>query len=181
MSDNKVILDTTCGGRSIWFNKHNPYAVYFDKRNETIHGEWKSSQRDITIAPDITGDFTALPFEDESFYLVVFDPPHLKNAGDRSWLYAKYGRLDGDWQQMLHDGFWECMRVLKPYGTLIFKWSDVQIKTNEVIKVINCEPLFGHRSGKNMNTHWMAFMKGISGQCSDEKQISVFDIQGDGV
>lgn len=66
---------------------------------------------------------------------------------------------DGTWAGMIHDGFWECMRVLKPYGTLIFKWSEVQIPTRKVIDAIGVEPLFGNRSGKAANTHWMVFMK----------------------
>lgn len=33
------------------------------------------------------------------------------------------------------------------------------IPAAEIIKVIGQEPLFGHRSGKKMNTHWMCFMK----------------------
>ena len=45
------------------------------------------------------------------------------------------------------------------YGTLIFKWSEVQIPLKKVLEAIGADPLFGHRSGKNMNTHWMAFMK----------------------
>lgn len=158
----KPILDATCGGRSIWFDKHNPAAIFFDKREETINGEWKSSQRVIEIKPDIIGDFTKLPFEDETFHLVVFDPPHLQKVGERSWLFAKYGRLEKGWEHMLHDGFHECLRVLKPYGTLIFKWSEVEIPVSKVIDAIGCNPLFGHRSGKKMNTHWMCFMKSVS-------------------
>ena len=157
----KKILDVTAGGRSIWFNKQNPAAVFCDKRNEVIHGEWKSSQRTIVVNPDIVCDFTNLPFEDESFYMVVFDPPHLKNCGETSWLYAKYGRLEENWEKMICDGFWECMRVLKPNGTLVFKWSEVEIPVGRIIKAIEKEPLFGHRSGKKMNTHWMCFMKGV--------------------
>ena len=45
------------------------------------------------------------------------------------------------------------------YGCLVFKWSDIQISTREVITAIGQEPLFGHRSGKKMNTHWMCYMK----------------------
>lgn len=62
---------------------------------------------------------------------------------------------------MIHDGFAECMRVLDDYGVLIFKWSEVQIPLKKVLDAIGEEhkPLFGHRSGKHMNTHWMAFMK----------------------
>lgn len=44
-------------------------------------------------------------------------------------------------------------------GVLIFKWSDISVSTRDIIKVIGQEPLFGHRSGKKMNTHWITFMK----------------------
>lgn len=33
----KKILDVTCGARSIWFDKHNPAAIYCDKRREMHH------------------------------------------------------------------------------------------------------------------------------------------------
>jgi hypothetical protein len=49
--------------------------------------------------------------------------------------------------------------VLDTYGTLIFKWNEQQIKVKEIIDVIGVEPLFGHKSGKLSNTHWMCFMK----------------------
>ena len=53
-------------------------------------------------------------------------------------------------------GFDEAMRVLKPNGTLIFKWSDEQIPIQKVLKVINFKPLFGDRRGK---TRWLVFYK----------------------
>jgi hypothetical protein len=51
------------------------------------------------------------------------------------------------------------MRVLKPNGTLIFKWNENQIKVNRVIEAIKQQPLFGHPSGKNGQTIWMTFLK----------------------
>ena len=124
---NKKILDVTCGSRSIWFNKAHPAALYCDKRNEVHSGLWKNSKRKLEINPDVVCDFTDLPFEDASFSLVVFDPPHLKGAKETAWLVKKYGLLDDNWPKMLHDGFCECMRVLKPDGVLIFKWSEHDI------------------------------------------------------
>ena len=97
-----------------------------------------------------------MPFEDNSFYLVVFDPPHLKTGGDKSWLIQKYGRLNKDWPEDLKQGFNECMRVLKPNGTLIFKWNEEQIKLSEVLKCFSQQPLFGNKRAK---THWLVFMK----------------------
>lgn len=163
MSD-KIILDACCGSRMFWFNKRNPYAVYVDIREVEDEAIWKStkndSKRKCSIHPDIVADFRSMPFEDNTFYHVVFDPPHLLSPGETSWMAKKYGRLDEDtWKELLHDGFWECMRVLKPYGTLIFKWSEVDIKLCELLEVIGAQPLYGHRSGKHMNTHWMAFVK----------------------
>lgn len=111
------------------------------------------------IAPDIQCDFTNLPFADETFSLVVFDPPHLKHVGENAWLRKKYGALGEDWPKMLHDGFRECMRVLKPDGVLIFKWAETQIPSGEVWEAIGERPLFGHRSGKKSQTFWGCFMK----------------------
>ena len=72
----------------------------------------------------------------------------------------KYGVLPADsWESVLHDGFAECMRVLKTNGTLIFKWNETDIPVSDVIKVIGYQPLYGHKSGKLQKTHWMAFIK----------------------
>ena len=104
-------------------------------------------------------DFTDLPFPNNSFPLVVFDPPHLTGAKETAWLVKKYGKLDDNWPQMIHDGFQECMRVLKPDGVLIFKWSEYDIPASKVWKAIGQKPLFGHHSGKQSRTFWACFMK----------------------
>lgn len=158
------ILDMTCGSRSIWFNKHHPDAVYTDKRNleqVLMFGKNRTSPHHHDILPDIVADFTDLPFPDDSFSLVVFDPPHLINAKETSWLVKKYGKLDEDWPMMLRDGFTEGMRVLKPDGVLIFKWSEYDIPAEKVWKAIGRKPLFGHHSGRKSKTFWGCFMKGV--------------------
>ncbi|OSH38996.1 methyltransferase [Enterococcus faecalis] len=48
------------------------------------------------------------------------------------------------------------MRVLKPNGTLVFKWNEEQIKLSEILSTIDCEPLYGNKRAK---THWLVFMK----------------------
>lgn len=162
----KKILDATCGSRTIWFNKKHPAAVYMDKRVASETGVWHStapsgqSERTLEVAPDIVADFTAIPFPDNTFALVVFDPPHLIRGGENAWLVKKYGKLDETWPQMLHDGFNECMRVLKPDGVLVFKWSETQIPAEDVWRAIGRKPLFGHHSGKRSLTFWGVFMKG---------------------
>lgn len=166
--ENKYILDATCGSRTMWFDKNNPLAVYMDCREEHETAIWKSTKNDsvrtLNVEPDIIADFTQMPFPSNHFNLVVFDPPHLLKVGDNAWLKKKYGKLPQDWRALIHNGFWECMRVLKPRGVLIFKWSEIDIPTRDIIKAIKKDPLFGHRSGKQMKTHWLCFMKEEGGE-----------------
>ena len=51
------------------------------------------------------------------------------------------------------------MRVLKLNGTLIFKWNESEIKLKQVLDIIPYKPLFGHTTGRQAKTIWMAFMK----------------------
>lgn len=158
------ILDPCCGGRMMWMDRENPDVVFGDLRHETItitdrsHGK-QDGTRTLRIEPDIQLDFRKLPFADETFALVSFDPPHLERAGPRSWLAAKYGKLSDDWRSDLQCGFSECLRVLKPDGVLVFKWNETQVKVGEVLKLAPIAPLFGHLSGRTGLTHWLVFMK----------------------
>jgi len=153
----KVILDACCGSRMFWFNKEHPNVVYADIRREDL--DLNSGNRTCHIRPDILQDFRKMDFPDETFHLVVFDPPHLKGAGKNSYMAKKYGSLDKNWSADLKAGFDECMRVLKPHGTLIFKWNEHSIKVSEVIKAFGSDPLFGHKTLQTSKTIWMAFMK----------------------
>jgi ubiquinone/menaquinone biosynthesis C-methylase UbiE len=105
-------------------------------------------------------DFRNMPFEDGTFSMVVFDPPHFMGLGEKSWLRKKYGTLDKEtWQEDIAAGFSECFRVLKNEGVLIFKWNEFQIPLRTVLALTDQQPVFGHPSGKQMKTHWVAFMK----------------------
>lgn len=150
----KKILDACCGSRMFWFDRQHPKTVYMDCRSvetELCDG------RKLVVSPDVVGDFRNMPFDDCSFKLVVFDPPHLVNLGESSWMAKKYGKLSkGTWQNDLRKGFEECFRVLKEDGVLVFKWNEQQIPINDVVKLAPVQPLFGQRSGK---THWLVFMK----------------------
>lgn len=154
----KKIIDVCCGGRAFWFDKKNPAVEFCDIRSE---GNIQlCNGQTINVTPDTICDFTNLPFEDNSYYLAVFDPPHLIGKKDSAWMVKKYGSLPADnWQEVLQKGFFECMRVLKPNGVLIFKWNEVQVPLSQVLQLFGTQPLFGHPSGKRMNTHWVCFMK----------------------
>lgn len=147
-----------CGGRTFRRDKENPLAEYMDIRREEA---WFIPARpNFVVDPDFVGDFRDIPRPDNSYKLVVFDPPHLKNAGEKSWLKGKYGRLNKDTcPDDLRQGFRECMRVLELHGTLVFKRNENQVKLTEVLKAIDYEPLFGTRSGRNNDTIRLVFMK----------------------
>lgn len=151
---NKPILDACCGGRMFHFDKSNPNVYFMDCR---IQYEELDSGHVIDVRPDIVGDFRDMPFNDSTFSLVIFDPPHLIRAGQNGWLRKKYGALDKDtWQDDLRAGFEECWRVLKPTGTLIFKWNDDQIPLPKLLPLFSQTPIVGQ---KRQKTHWLVFFK----------------------
>lgn len=139
-----------------WFDKKNPNVVFADNRTEN---HILCDSRTLEIKPDVEMDFREMPFKDNEFKLVVFDPPHLEKLGTNSWMAKKYGVLKPSWRDDIKQGFSECMRVLEPNGILIFKWNEDQIKVSEILTLIDTQPLFGHKSGKMQKTHWMCFMK----------------------
>lgn len=150
----KNIIDVCCGSRMFYDDKENPDVVFMDNRElqTTL-----CDGRELIVSPDIIGDFRAIPFDSESFSLVIFDPPHLLNVGDKSWMCKKYGKLNKQtWAEDLKKGFNECIRVLKPEGTLIFKWASKDIKFSEILKVFGARPLISH---KNNNTYFAVFWK----------------------
>ena len=94
-----------------WFDKQNPAVVFMDNR---VLEQTLCDGRKCEIKPDLVADFRHIPYPDNSFYLAVFDPPHLLNAGKNSWLASKYGKLGQNWREDLRAGENECMRGLKP-------------------------------------------------------------------
>lgn len=174
MNTERKALDVACGGRMFYFDKQDPRVLFCD--NRTVETELCDGRR-FVVAPDVQCDFTALPFEDNSFKLVVYDPPHLlyntgkskmadiygslnPEATPTGYQHIKYGALRTGWKDMLTKGFAECFRVLEPSGVLIFKWNETDIPVREILKLTDEKPLFGNRSGKASKTHWICFMKG---------------------
>lgn len=150
----KYILDACCGPRGWWHNKKHPLAIYTDIRK----GEYELCPgRTIQVDPDTVADFRQLPFSDSTFAQVYFDPPHLKHAGTSSRLAKRYGTLNpATWQEDIARGFAECWRVLAPCGTLVFKWSDVQLPLSRVLTLLDHEPTITHTANK---THFCIFFK----------------------
>ena len=60
-----TILDVTAGNRMMWKVKDNPCVVFLDKEPA------------LAIPPDVLATWDRLPFPDNYFSVIVFDPPHL--------------------------------------------------------------------------------------------------------
>lgn len=150
----KEILDPCCGSKMFYFDKEDPRVLFCDCRevNETL-----CDGRSLVISPDRIEDFRNLSFKDHTFSLIIFDPPHLRKVGDKSWMAKKYGKLPEDWKQYLGQGFKECWRVLTYGGTLVFKWNEDQIRISDLYPLFPDKPIMGTRN--NYKTIFIVFHK----------------------
>lgn len=158
---NKIqILDVCCGGKMFYPDKNNSNVCFMDIRREAP--QKLSNGAVFQVKPDIIGDFTNIPFASNLFYMVIFDPPHLR-CGEKSFMFKKYGTLTADWKNTIQRGFEECFRVLRPFGVLIFKWSDSFKKLPDILKLAPCKPVIVHTAimSKSLKkrTHFAVFMK----------------------
>lgn len=155
-NDAHKVLDPCCGSRAFYFDKSAPNVLFCDIRDNVT--ETLCDGRTLTVRPDLVADATKMPFDDETFPLVVFDPPHLTVGS--GWQVLKYGKLPSDWREWMTKAFSECWRVLATNGTLVFKWYEYRISLEEVLKCAPVAPLFGNRRPHGSRTHWLVFFKG---------------------
>lgn len=125
-----------------------------------VHG-WCEMTDNLPPALDVACGGRSFYFDKQDDRVLkcdAFDPPHLDvGAG---WQVDKYGKLDSDsWHEDLAKGFSECLRVLKPYGVLVFKWYEYHIPLKDVLKLCPAKPIIGNRRPKASKTHWVLFMR----------------------
>lgn len=63
----KKILDVTCGSRTIWFNKHNPAAIYCDIRKEELTGIWKPRRNGLATGRSFVAQCRILRYYEGRF------------------------------------------------------------------------------------------------------------------
>ncbi len=161
MAGTPPILDPCCGARMFHFDRENPQVLFCDIREG--FSKTLCDGRSFEVKPDMAADVTALPFDDGAFPLVIFDPPHLLRGN--GWMVDKYGKLPKDWREWMTSAFAECWRVLRPEGTLVFKWNECHVALSEIMKCAPAKPVCGNRKPTNSKTHWLLFFKG--GESSD--------------
>ena len=159
-----MILDVTAGNRHMWPNKNPPYTIFLDR------------ELNLKVAPDIFASWQNLPFRDDSFSCIIFDPPHgegpYKNSIHHdpqevkrgSW-WGYYDRLR--WRADFVAAGREFYRVAK---RLCLKWNDAR---HSVWKLI---PLFRpwkvvykkeRRTRSGIGEHptwWVTFIRGSEGK-----------------
>lgn len=150
------ILDATCGYRAMWWDKKNPDVIYLDQRKE--------------VKPNIQARWQFLPFINNAFDLIVFDPPHIPAKKTNKGITLKrYGRINTPtFCQDFFQAFKELNRVLKTGGFLILKWNNNSIRATKVLSMAReWKPLFGHKTGiknfpnrkRSSITEWFTFYK----------------------
>jgi SAM-dependent methyltransferase len=160
------VLDACCGARMFWFDPKDPRAIFMDIREGEYPKDFGTpatkGRKPVVVKPDVLADYAAMPFADESFSLVVLDPPHHSAARMGSGMNIirnAYGVLLPGWEENLRRGFEECFRVLRANGVLVFKWCSREIPLQRVLALTPQKPLFGHRTVKKDTTHWVIFLK----------------------
>lgn len=158
-------------------NKDDPVIVYMDKRSDKElanttcqYGSNQGKPFYPNWNPKVKttqGDFRHIPFPNETFILVSFDPPHFIEHHRKGDMAKKFGVLEPEtWQSDLKKGFAECWRVLKPYGVLIFKWSEHNRDVKEILRLFPVKPQFiqktaaaKKKNGRLGSTLWCCFVK----------------------
>lgn len=179
MDEEKFVLDATSGLRSMWFNKNNPYAIFLDCDSDDVLYARKEKYNRLRgmpgrkpalnfRVPTTPGDFRHLPYPDGRFKIIVFDPPHRSDSGRNSFFGTRYALLNPEtWPRDMKEAANELWRVLAPFGVLLFKWSDSQIKFKDILRLFfPARPFFGQisagakaKSGGKAHTCWFCFVK----------------------
>jgi len=156
-----MILDMTCGYRSMWFQKQDKGTIYLDKRNLEKHRT--PDNRFLEVRPTVQADNRCLPFKDDVFNLVLFDPPHIiTDSFPQTNLTIKYGYLRKnsfvkDFLYAIREGF----RVLKNNSFLILKWNTTNKTLRQILSICPVPPLFGTQVKSNYKneTWFLVFRK----------------------
>jgi SAM-dependent methyltransferase len=162
----------SAGHRAIWFNRLQAETVFVDIRPETH--------------PTVLADTTQLPFPDNWFDLIVFDPPHMTH-GEGSTMAKYYSAFPAEViRDLVQKSGAEAFRVVKTDGLMAFKWNDHDVRLPRILLLMEgWEPLFGqkvagrslHRSG----SYWVLLRKKGGGYQNESQMRLVLNKENTGV
>ena len=153
------ILDATCGTRTAWLRKHDPDTTYIDIRPE--------------VKPDIVMDATHTTFQDKTFDIILFDPPHRRFSPNPREIFdshkkgANYAYIYGSFttsyiKSFISAAFAEFFRILKDDGLVFFKWNTLAIPLDKILPMaVDFYPIFGQNFNKisKHETVWLCMRK----------------------
>lgn len=170
-----MILDATAGNRAIYQTKYSENIIYLDR------------QKKLERKPTVFADFKYLPFKENVFDTILFDPPYYWGT-DNPWYTipdsATYFKRFGEYRRApryygvdqypnktklinaLFFGLKELGRVLKSDGLLWLKWCEVKmrlVKLEPLLEIFNemlrLEIKDKLQTHSSCQTYWVAFMK----------------------
>jgi len=118
-----MMLDATAGNRMMWKNKNPPLTIFIDKEAR------------LKIPPDIIAAWERLPFRNNVFDCIIFDPPHYPKFGPKSrhgnpQSHSWFGMFGTKTKlvRAMAKALQEFIRVGKDSCRLCFKWCDTRIE-----------------------------------------------------
>lgn len=132
-------LDSTAGNRSMWKKRNPSDLIFMDK------------EKKLFVKPDVLCVWQHLPFRDNVFNVVYFDPPHDKfsetsvHNNPSGWHNPRY-----EGNRKIGGTFWGSMpenyvgvyskAVLEFYrvsNRLCFKWNNSRIDFKDILRIFN--------------------------------------------
>jgi len=151
------ILDVTMGHRGMQREVRERFGIEGELLSVDIRPRMTNG-----MTPDMVADSRNLPLPDDSYDVVLFDPPFsfhgAKSCGNTEYnsFYVTYGlnlytsrKELGDY---LEQTFREIRRVLKPGGECLLKWSESRIKLDFPLAVAG--DLDEARRWQRPSKHW---------------------------
>lgn len=157
----KPVLDATAGNRMMWGNRKTPTNVVF-----------MDKEIGLRIPPDIFAVWEKLPFRDNVFFNVIYDPPHMRHGKNSRYRDPKGATSHGTWwgivenkKQLLKSMLLAQIEFARVSDRLHLKWNETHYDLFVVLKcfvdwvfVRKWEYKSQRRTGKS-KTWWIAFIR----------------------
>lgn len=158
-----MILDATAGNRHIWGkNKYPEGVVFFDK------------ETNLKIPADVIGTWDNLPFPDNSFDCIIFDPPHISHISEKSIHFTPDESRGASWwgyfngkPHMLTTIYKAQREFARVSSRLCLKWNDNEKSIDSILSLFSeWKPIWIQPYNKNnyaskdkTTTYWVKMVR----------------------